>query len=111
VSDTGLAILSSLPNLERLSLWRCKGVGDEVLPHLLAAKRMAVLDLAETNLTDKGLEQLQKMTALRLLYLGGTAVTQSGIEEFERTNPQCRIVWGKRSYYENTKGPAVSEED
>jgi Leucine-rich repeat (LRR) protein len=111
VSNTGLAILSSLPNLESLSLWRCKGVGDGVLPHLLVAKRLAVLDLAETKLTDKGLVQLQKMTALRLLYLGGTAVTQSGIEQFKRAKPQCRIVWGERSYYENTKAPPVPDED
>lgn len=111
VSDTGLAILSSLPNLEKLSLWRCKGVGDGALSHLLAAKRLAILDLAETSLTDKGLERIHKTTALRLLYLGGTAVTGSGVEAFEQAHPQCQVILGKRVYYENTKSPPPPDED
>jgi internalin A len=110
VSDTGLAILSSLPNLEKLSLWRCKGVGDGALSHLLAAKRLAILDLAETSLTDQGLERIQK-TTLRLLYLGGTAVTASGVEAFEQAHPECQVILGKRAYYENTKSPPPPDDD
>jgi hypothetical protein len=38
-------------------------------------KQLAMLDLAETAITDQGLEKLQSMKQLRKLYLSGSAVT------------------------------------
>lgn len=111
VGDAGLAVISSLPNLEKLSLWRCNGIGDGALPHLLGAKRLAVLDLAETGLTDKGLQQIQRTLALRILYLGGTKVTESAVKAFEQAHSQCRVILGDRAYYENTKSPPPPDED
>ena len=81
------------------------------MPYLRNARRLAVLDLAETNLSDRGLEQLRGLGALRLLYLGGTSVTQSGVESFQQNNPQCHVVSGKRKYYENSKTVPNTDED
>ncbi len=110
VRSPGLALLASLPKLERLTLWKCKQIDDAAAPYLAASPRLAMLDLAETKLTDKGLAELQKMRRLRRLYLGGTLITKAGMEKFREKNPQCQVSWGGAEYYDNAK-PAPPDEE
>ena len=49
-------------------------------------KRLSFLDLAETAITDKGLEHLAGMNQLRQLFVGGTQVT-AGVEKFQQSHP------------------------
>jgi len=110
VRSSGLAVLASFPKLERLTLWKCKQIDDDAAPYLAASQRLAMLDLAETQLTDKGLAELEKMRRLRRLYLGGTLVTEAGVEKFRQKNPQCQVSWGGAEYYEAAK-PAPPDEE
>jgi hypothetical protein len=82
-----------VPNLERLSLWRVKRIDDGAAEQLARMKRLAVLDLAETVFSDRGLEQIRSMKQLRKLYLGGSAVTSAGVDAFRRANPLCELSW------------------
>jgi hypothetical protein len=85
--------LAALPNLERLTLWRVKRIDDGAAEQLARMKRLTVLDLAETLFGDRGLEQIRPMKQLRKLYLGGSAVTATGVETFRRANPLCEVSW------------------
>jgi Leucine-rich repeat (LRR) protein len=110
IRSPSLAVLASLPKLERLTLWKCKQIDDDAAPYLAGSPRLAMLDLAETRLTDKGLAELQKMRRLRRLYLGGTLVTKAGVEKFLEKNPQCQISWSGAEYYESAKRAPPDEE-
>jgi Leucine-rich repeat (LRR) protein len=63
---SALAVLSQLPRLERLSLYRCARVNDSIIP---ALSRLKWVDLT------------------------GTKVSAAGIEQLRRTNPDCRVLW------------------
>src|SRR5215469_10831294 len=56
--------LAALPNLERLSLWRVRRIDDGAAEQLARMKRLSALDLAETGITDRGLEQIRSMKQL-----------------------------------------------
>ncbi len=49
--------LGELPHLERLSLWRVKRIDDGAAEQLARMNRLAVLDLAETAIGDRGLQR------------------------------------------------------
>ena len=80
-----------LPRLERLRLWKSGKIDDTALPLVAAMKRLSFLDLAETEVTDKGLEHLTGMKQLRQLFVGGTQVTAAGAEKFQRSHPTCLV--------------------
>jgi hypothetical protein len=67
VTDTGMATISSITDLEEL-------------------------DLRDSAVTDAGLAMLTKMPTLRRLDLRGSAVTESGAAKLASALPQCEIV-------------------
>jgi Leucine-rich repeat (LRR) protein len=70
VSSRGLQRLAGLTKIEWLDLERCQRIGDDVVP-LLASFR-----------------------SLRRVDLAGTQVTQKGVEELKRAKPNCEILAG-----------------
>jgi hypothetical protein len=54
---------------------------------------LAMLDLRNNPLTDKGLENLKSLTPLKDLILTGTSTTAAGIAELRKALPDCQIVW------------------
>ena len=46
--------------IEKLSLVRCTNLTDGCLPHLIQFKKLAKIDLTNTQITDKGISELQK---------------------------------------------------
>lgn len=53
---------------------------------------LEALWLGKTNVTDKGLTYLKKLTKLTRLYLQGTQVTDAGIKELKKHLPNLADV-------------------
>jgi hypothetical protein len=54
---------------------------------------LQMLNLADTHITDAGLKGLNRLTALRILYLEFTArVTPAGVEELRKALPNSQIT-------------------
>jgi hypothetical protein len=67
-------------------------VQDGTIQQLASLRSLAVLDLAETNVTDEDLEQLSRLKSLRHLRLGN-CVTKRGVEGLQRLLPQATIEY------------------
>ena len=65
----GLAILKTLPNLERLNLENCARIDDDALPHLASWK------------------------SLRWVDLNGTRVTKEAVIKLRQQRPDCQVLW------------------
>ena len=70
VSSRGLEKFKGLTNLERLDLQGCKRIGDEAVPALAA------------------------LTALHLVDLNSTSVTERGVAALRKAKPDCSILTG-----------------
>ncbi|MSR57417.1 MAG: hypothetical protein EXS05_07075 [Planctomycetaceae bacterium] len=115
VTDAGLAELAHLPNLRDLGLsdTRVTGVGlaafartDSSLEEL-DLSRSALSDegcamignipslqglrIAGTGVTDLGMQALSALTRLELLDINRTKVTSDGVQEFQRSVPNCEV--------------------
>lgn len=103
--------------LRRLYLRGCREISDEALAVVARWRRLQVLDLGETQVTDAGLRHLTELKALRRLNLPGRqehrrdephwvfalrcqlieswgppiAVTRRGVEALARALPGCEI--------------------
>ena len=67
-----------------------------------------VLILANTKVTDAGLEHLKNLSKLQWLYLDGTNVTDKGVKKLQQALPKCEINWSAAS---RTYGPVSTVGD
>ena len=65
----GLAILKTLPKLERLNLENCSRIDDDAVAHLASWK------------------------SLRWVDLNGTRVTKEGVARLRQQKPDCQVLW------------------
>ncbi|MCP3695600.1 MAG: hypothetical protein GY917_25600 [Planctomycetaceae bacterium] len=85
VTDTGLAKLATLTQLQVLNLY-ANNISDKGLVHLGQLSKLRQLDLSLTAITDAGLvhlEKLSRLTHLDLLYSNGFAgpiITGAGVK-------------------------------
>ncbi|GEM_PF-4907373 len=88
ISDTGLAFFAG----KEINTLRLDGtaITDEGLKNF-AGTSIYDLSLADTSITDTGLSNLSSMKRIDVLYLKGTAVTQDGIAAFQKSFPNCKI--------------------
>lgn len=91
VTDDGIACLVGLPRLHELRLNRTS-VTDAGLEKIGRLTELQWLALGETKITDTGLECLRKMTELRWLGLGSTKVTDAGVKKLHEALPNCEIA-------------------
>jgi hypothetical protein len=91
-SSEGLRKLG-IRGLERLDLWRAKGIDDSAAEALAGMQKLALLDLAGTSFGDAGLEKLAANKSLRRLFLRDSRVTRAGIEVFRAAHPGCEVIW------------------
>ncbi|MCX7424781.1 MAG: hypothetical protein NTW96_04010 [Planctomycetia bacterium] len=90
ISDTGLAHLEGLSQLETLDLSFTK-VSDAGLAHLAGLAQLRDLNLSGTKVTDAGLLHLAGLAELRDLDLSGTKVTDESVRRLQQALPDCRI--------------------
>lgn len=85
ITDTGLALLPSLPWLEGLNLSSCS-IRDQGLSELTTLRALTTLNLSFCNrITDAGLKHLQQLRNLEFLdLLGCIKTTRKGVAMLER---------------------------
>jgi hypothetical protein len=88
----GLANLSDLSQLERLSLTQTK-ISDKTLEDVAKLRKLKWLGLAGTAVTDKGLAKLSSLSDLKELNLTGSRVTADGVKEAREALPNAHIEW------------------
>jgi hypothetical protein len=105
ITAQGIEPLTKLPKLRRLSLWRSARIDDKAAQYLLRMKALETLDLTDTSVTDKLLDQLEGMKQLKALFIAGAKVTPERVDKFRKARPDCRLIWSPK--YKEVK----SEED
>ncbi len=83
--------LSEVPNLTDLDLSDTR-ITDKGLDNLYRLTALEKLDLSGTPITDAGLDRLKGLTKLRELYLARTKVTDAGVEALHKTLPAIKIT-------------------
>ena len=82
VTDEGLAIVSTMPNLEKLYLQKTS-ISDDALSHLEGLNHLRYLNLYSTQVSDTGLEKLIDLPSLDSLFVWETNVTKEAAEAFK----------------------------
>jgi hypothetical protein len=67
-------------------------VSDDDLRYLSSVPTLRQVNLEDTGITDRGLVPLQSLNQLEFLWLEGSQVTPSGVEELSRSIPECLVV-------------------
>ena len=93
LSNAGLAHVGRIDGLQHLCLASCVNLTSEGLQHLTRLPILRRLNLTFTPIDDGAIKYLQQMACLRILWLNGTKVSASGIEELRRALPKCVIFW------------------
>ena len=105
ITAQGLESVTKMTKLQRLNLWQCARIDDKAAQHLLKMNSLEILDLGDTAVTDKLLDDLAGMKSLKTLLVGGSKITPARVEQFRKARPDCQIVWTPK--YKEVK----SEED
>jgi hypothetical protein len=77
---TDYAVLKNYPDVAVLQMAN-PDVTDDVLENLRGMKKLRKLDLGNTKITDRGLAVLRETPTLEELYLQNTAITDAGFRE------------------------------
>jgi mono/diheme cytochrome c family protein len=93
VTDSGLAALEPLKNLEKLHLEKT-AITDVGLTHLRGLTHLTYLNLYGDQITDAGLEALYGLKSLKELYLWQTKVTPAGVEALKKEIPGLMVNVG-----------------
>lgn len=91
IKGEDLAHLQDLPNLIELSLAGSHNVDDAGMKYLAKIKTLRKLELNSTQLSDKGLRELEVLKNLIQLRVANTNVTAAGAERFKRAVPKCWV--------------------
>jgi len=92
--DTVLATLPPLAKLENLDLAGNRRLTDASLKSLGNRTGLRNVNLSNTGITSAGLGLLsESLSHLEWIDVSGTAVTLSGITNFEKAEPRCIIDW------------------
>jgi hypothetical protein len=90
LTESGLAVLATLSNLQCLSL-AGTSFTDAGVNALTQSNSVAILDLSAAQLSDEALASLGKMRSLRYLLLEGSTVTQKGVQAFRVARPDVEV--------------------
>ena len=91
IGDTGLARISTMPDLRTLYLDGTR-VTDAGLAEVARISTLEELSLLRDQVTDVGLTHLSNLKALRRLDVRTTQVTEPGIARLKQAIPDCKIV-------------------
>ena len=73
------SLVEAFPELRGLTITHDKDLVDSAVPHMLPLKKLRLIDLSYTGITDNALPYLSK-TRITQLDISGTAVTDNGIK-------------------------------
>ncbi len=90
ISDLGLDIFATLPNLQRLTL-RDVGVMGSSLGKLPHPELLVTLNMAQSQITDAEVIQLEKMSGLKELTLSETALTDTAIDALAKLTSLIKL--------------------
>ena len=96
ITAQGLEPLTKMTKLQRLNLWQCARIDDRAAQHLLKMNSLETLDLGDTAVTDKLLDDIAGMKSLKLLLVEGTRITPARVKqrsEERRVGKECRSRW------------------
>ncbi len=93
ITAEGVAALRALPQLERLSLWHCRGLDDGAWAQVAGMARLRVLDASDTGIGD---EALGKLGGLERVYLTDTRVSEAGANAFRLARAGRFVSWARR---------------
>ena len=88
--DLVLQYVEPLKNLEGLNLANSQ-ITDKGLEHLIGLNKLHSLDLTATKITDASFATLDQLPALNTLILTDTAVTAEGLAAFQRKRPEIFV--------------------
>lgn len=83
ITNDGLAILQSFPNLKALGLQRCNLLTNDGLKHLEHVPNLERLYILYTLISNDGMEHIARLKKLKLLDLRGAKVGNEGIAKLE----------------------------
>jgi hypothetical protein len=66
-------------------------VSDTDLAHLQGLTNLQALDLSQTKVGDAGLAHRKGLANLQVLFLGGTKVSAAGVADLKKALPRCHI--------------------
>jgi hypothetical protein len=90
-TDNGLEYIKDMTHLKELILGLGRNeITDDGLRFLSRLTNLERLDLQKSKVTDAGLQHLRGLTNLKTLWLSGTAVTNSGLDELRRSLPKLQ---------------------
>jgi len=78
ISDSGLEMLATLPQIEYLRIDRSK-ITDQGLSHLAALSNLKAIKIIDSPIEGSGLEALKSLGQLRVLWLKATLIDDSGM--------------------------------
>ena len=95
VTDDGLSqIAEAFPELESLVLSGCAGVTDAGARHIAGLPSLVEVRLNRTSITDTTLARLRVLFRLKELDVADTAVTEEGLDAFREAAPECQVFAG-----------------
>ena len=95
VTDDGLAVLDSFPNLKELNLGKCPQISDRGLAHVAARTSLQKLFLAEcAGITDAGFARLKPLAGLCVLDASSTSITDAGLAHLEKLSGLRKLILG-----------------
>jgi hypothetical protein len=93
VTDKGLSVLAEMKNIRRIDIRNTKA-SDLLLASLKSLAQLEYLNLVGTAITDTGIKDLTTLKSIKNIYCWNTNVTVSGIESFQKSRPDVKIVLG-----------------
>ncbi len=91
ISSHGLALLRSMPALERLSV-NATAIDDEGLQHVSQMPALKKLYIVDTKATAKGIMTLAKCPQLTFLLVGKGMLTEDEACRFMRMHPGLEVL-------------------
>lgn len=82
----------SAPYIDDVCLQGCRAVKDDDLKILRGFRRLHVLDLSGTSVTDNCVPEIAAIHSLLRLDVSGTRITKSGAERLRSSLPNCIVI-------------------
>lgn len=91
VSHRGLAYVAKHPKVRYLNLYGCPKVDDRAIGVLSSMKNLEQLSLYGTDVTDGAITSLARMPNLKQVNLTATLMSVDGIQRLKRLSPDLQV--------------------